>query len=105
MAKNPEVTYSSVKDLAVTSDFARLTVKRIRERVIEFLLFLAALSSIAITVGIVGVLLYESQQFFEHVSIIDFVTDTQWTVLFADPHYGIMPLVTGTIPVTRSSRL
>jgi phosphate transport system permease protein len=97
MAKNPEVTYSSVKDLAVTSDFARLTVKRVRERIIEFLLFLAALSSIAITVGIVGVLLYESEQFFEHVSIIDFLTDTQWTVLFADPHYGIMPLVTGTI--------
>lgn len=97
MAKNPEVTYSSVRDLAVGANFARLTVKRVRERVIEFLLFLAALSSIAITVGIVGVLLYESEQFFKHVSIIDFVTDTQWTVLFADPHYGIMPLVTGTI--------
>jgi phosphate transport system permease protein len=97
MAKEPDVTYSSIRNVAVGSDFARVTVQRIRERVIEFFLFLAALSSIAVTVGIVGVLLYESEQFFEHVSIIDFLTDTEWTVLFADPHYGIMPLVTGTI--------
>jgi phosphate transport system permease protein len=47
-------------------------------------------------VGIVGILLYESFTFFEHVSIVEFLTDTQWTVLFANPHYGIMPLVTGT---------
>ena len=64
---------------------------------IEILLFLAALSSVAITVGIVGVLVFESLQFFRHVSIAEFLTDTEWTVLFADPHYGIMPLVTGTL--------
>ncbi|HEU4345472.1 MAG TPA: phosphate ABC transporter permease subunit PstC [Candidatus Binatia bacterium] len=97
MAKNPEITYSTGKDLAAESVFGRVTWQRLRERVIEFLLFLAALSSIAITLGIVGILLYESQQFFEHVSVVEFLTDTQWTVLFADPHYGIMPLVTGTI--------
>jgi len=71
--------------------------RRLRERIIEVGLFLAALSSVAITVGIVGILLYESIQFFEDVSIIDFLTDTQWTVLFANPRYGIMPLVTGTL--------
>lgn len=72
-------------------------LQRARERVIEILLLLAALSSVAITVGIVGVLVFESLQFFEHVSIVEFLTDTQWTVLFADPHYGIMPLVSGTL--------
>ena len=61
------------------------------------MLFLAAISSIAITLGIVGILIYESEQFFTHVSIVDFLTDTQWTVLFADPRYGILPLVTGTL--------
>lgn len=66
------------------------------ERAIEALLFLSALSSIGITVGIVGILLYESLIFFQQVSILEFLTDTQWTVLFANPHYGIMPLVTGT---------
>jgi phosphate transport system permease protein len=76
---------------------AGLSVRRLGERVIEALLFLSALSSVGITVGIVAILLYESFAFFKQVSIIDFLTDTQWTVLFSDPHYGIMPLVTGTV--------
>jgi len=77
--------------------FARSPARRVREKLIEALLFLSALSSIGITVGIVAILLYESFAFFQHVSVIDFLTDTQWTVLFSDPHYGIMPLVTGTV--------
>jgi len=76
---------------------ARSSVRRLGERVIEALLFLSALSSVGITVGIVAILLYESFAFFKQVSIIDFLTDTQWTALFSDPHYGIMPLVTGTV--------
>ena len=71
-------------------------MRRSGEKAVEVLLFLSALSSIGITVGIVGILLYESFIFFKQVSVIDFLTDKQWTVLFADPHYGIMPLVTGT---------
>lgn len=73
------------------------TRRRYGERAIESLMFLCALSSVAITVGIVWVLLFESWHFFENVSLIDFLTDTQWTVLFENPHYGIMPLVTGTL--------
>ena len=71
--------------------------QKIRERAIEFILFLCALSSVAITLGIVWVLLYESWHFFANVSIVEFLTDTQWTVLFENPRYGIMPLVTGTL--------
>ncbi|MET0585132.1 MAG: phosphate ABC transporter permease subunit PstC [Candidatus Binatia bacterium] len=74
-----------------------LTARKIRERLIEFAMFLCALSSVAITVGIVWVLLFESWQFFSHVSIINFLTDTEWTVLFENPRYGILPLVTGTV--------
>jgi phosphate transport system permease protein len=73
------------------------TWQRVRERIIEFAMFLAALSSIAITVGIVSILLLESWHFFESVSIVEFLTDTQWTVLFENPRYGIMPLVAGTV--------
>lgn len=69
---------------------------RIKERAIEGLLFLAALSSIAITLGIVSILVYESWNFFRHVSLVEFLTDTQWTVMFVNPRYGIMPLVAGT---------
>ena len=81
---------------AVRELFARRTRRRLAERAIEVLLFLSALSSIGITGGIVGILIYESLAFFQHVSIAEFLTDTQWTVLFANPHYGIMPLVAGT---------
>ena len=71
-----------------------------RERFIESVLFLAAFSSVAITVGIVVTLVYESSAFFRHVSVVDFLTDTLWTPVFADPHFGILPLVTGTLVTT-----
>ena len=71
-----------------------------QERAIESALLLAAVFSVAITVGIVGVLIYESLKFFGRVSLIDFLTDRQWTPLFADAHYGILPLVAGTLVTT-----
>lgn len=71
-----------------------------RERLIESLLFFAAFSSVAITLGIVGTLIYESATFFGHVSLVEFFTDTLWTPLFADPRFGILPLVTGTLVTT-----
>ena len=72
----------------------------IKERLIEALLFLAALSSVLITLGIVGTLVYESVTFFAHVSLKEFVTDTMWTPLFAAPRFGILPLVAGTLVTT-----
>ncbi len=86
------------------SRFAHRRLRHLRERFIEFLLFLAALSSVAITVAIMVILVRESLGFFEHVSLVDFLTDTQWTPLFDDAHYGIMPLVSGTL-VTASVAL
>ena len=80
-----------------SSRFAHRRMRYVRERIIESLLFLAAFSSVAITVAIVVILVRESLGFFEHVSIVDFLTDTQWTPLFDDAHYGIMPLVAGTL--------
>lgn len=73
---------------------------RLKEKGIEWLLLLAALTSVAITIGIVGVLAYESIQLFRQVSLMDFLTDRQWTPLFAEPHYGILPLVSGTLVTT-----
>lgn len=74
--------------------------RRPGERVIEAALLVAALSSIGITLGIVGVLLYESAVFFRSVPVREFLTDTQWTPLFADAHYGILPLLAGTFTTT-----
>lgn len=98
MANQTQADYAAPKDLTtwIRTVFSRRSRRHVGERAVEFLLFLAALSSVAITVGIVGVLVYESALFFKHVSIIEFLTDTRWTVLFANPRYGIMPLVAGT---------
>jgi phosphate transport system permease protein len=68
-----------------------------REKIIEGLLLLSATVSILTTAGILWVLISESSVFFTKVSIWDFLTDTQWTPLFADKHFGIMPLVAGTM--------
>lgn len=73
---------------------------RRKEKIIEGLLAAAAIITILTTAGIVWVLLSESVGFFRRVSIIDFFTDTEWTPLFADKHYGILPLVTGTLLTT-----
>jgi phosphate transport system permease protein len=76
---------------------ARRRSRIVRERVIESLLFLAALVSVFTTVGIVYILLKESVVFFQHVSLLDFLTDRQWTPLFDDAHFGIMVLLSGTL--------
>jgi phosphate transport system permease protein len=69
----------------------------LHERFIEMLLFMAALLSVFIMFAIVAMLVKESYVFFQHVSIWEFLTDTQWTPLFDDAHYGILPLVSGTL--------
>ena len=71
-----------------------------RDRVIETLLLAAGLVAVFTTLAIVAILLIESSAFFEHVSLKEFLTDTMWTPLFADAHYGILPLVAGTLTTT-----
>jgi len=71
--------------------------RRIVEWLIEGALVLSALSAVFITIAIVFVLLNESLAFFRHVSIIEFLTDTQWTIMFEEKHYGIAPLLAGTL--------
>ena len=73
---------------------------KIKERAIEGILLLSALSSIFITLSIVFILFYEGSGFFRDVSIWEFLTGTQWTPLFAQPKFGILPLVSGTLLVT-----
>lgn len=82
---------------AVSPRLARRALRHARERAIEALLFCAALVSVAVTTGIVVILVSESLAFFEHVSLWRFLTDTQWTPLFSDAHYGILPLLSGTL--------
>jgi len=79
---------------------ARLASRRarmLRERAIEAVLFLAALVSVFTTIGIVYILIKESVVFFAQVPIVSFLTDTQWTPLFDDAHFGIAVLLSGTL--------
>ncbi len=80
--------------------FAHKALRHWGERLIEGALFLAAFSAVAVTVAIVGILFYESLSFFEHVPLRDFLTDTQWTIMFSDKHFGVAPLLAGTLTTT-----
>jgi phosphate transport system permease protein len=71
-----------------------------KERLIEFTLMMAGLVAVFTTVAITIILVYESIGFFELVSVWDFMTGTVWTPLFANPSYGILPLISATITVT-----
>ncbi len=79
---------------------AGLGFRKARDRVVESFLLAAALVAVFTTLAIVVVLVRESLPFFDHVSLSDFLTDTMWTPLFAEPRYGILPLVAGTLVTT-----
>jgi phosphate transport system permease protein len=74
--------------------------RKLIEAAIERLLFLCAAASVLVTAGIIAVLLVETLGFFSEVSLIDFLTDTEWTPLFSQQHFGILPLVSGTVLVS-----
>ncbi len=74
--------------------------RKIKELAIESILFLSAFFSVFITISIVVILAYESFGFFKEVSVVEFLTGTVWTPLFAEPKFGILPLVSGTLLIT-----
>ena len=67
------------------------------ERVIEVLLFAAAALGVLTTVGIVIVLVIQTIEFFLIVSPIEFLTGTRWSALIQPNHWGVIPLVNGTL--------
>lgn len=72
-------------------------MKRTKELVIERVLLGSALITIAVTVGIIVVLTSGALSFFAEVPLVEFLTDTQWTPLFTDKNFGILPLLSGTL--------
>ncbi|CAM8376605.1 phosphate ABC transporter permease subunit PstC [Candidatus Methylopumilus planktonicus] len=85
------------KDPPISKRLAKNIKRNFVERVIEIILMSAALASTFITLGIVYILVTEASGFFEEVSIIEFLTSRQWTPLFEDAHFGILPLISGTL--------
>ena len=73
--------------------------RMLTERAVHGVRFAAAAISVLTTAGIVFTLLGETIQFFRDVSIFEFLTGTRWTPLFASQHFGVLPLVNGTLAV------
>ena len=82
------------------ADVLGVARKRRGEQVIKGLLFLAALLSVLTTFGIVVSLIEGTVEFFGEVGVADFLFGTEWSPLFADPQFGVLPLVTGTLLIT-----
>lgn len=73
---------------------------RAKEKLIEIVMMCCSLVTVLTTISIILVLSIDTVKFFSEVSIIDFFTDTQWTPLFEDKHFGILPLLAGTLLTT-----
>ncbi|MFO1043911.1 MAG: phosphate ABC transporter permease subunit PstC [Planctomycetaceae bacterium] len=87
---------------------------RLREEVIRCLLFGCALLSVLTTLAIIFVLVTETligipphTSFFQEVSLSEFFLGTEWTPNFSaeQAHYGVAPLVCGTLLITGVSGL
>ena len=97
---------ASVDTLGPESGFGRAGAKTLRtfvERTVYTVLLLCAFISIFTTIGIVIVLFTESIKFFGEVPVREFLTETEWTPLMYEPHYGILPLLCGTALVAFGS--
>jgi phosphate transport system permease protein len=79
--------------------------RRIGEDVVKGVLFVCALISVATTVGIVIALFVPAFEFFQEIPIKDFLTGKDWSPLFEPAHFGVQPLVAGTLLVTAIASL
>ena len=71
--------------------------RNLRERAIKLVLAACAALSVATTIGIVLSLTFEAVEFFRAVPIGEFLTSTRWSPTFADPHFGMLPLLGATL--------
>lgn len=86
-------------------DLGHKASRRWGERVIALLLFGCGLISVLTTVGIVVVLVTESAGFFREIPIAEFLTGTRWSPMYAEQHFGILPLLNGTLLIAAGSML
>jgi phosphate transport system permease protein len=96
------MTESQAAAGSTSLDPAALSFKKnrnLKEQVIGAVLFFCAAASTLVTVGIVVVLLRETLSFFAEVSIVEFLTNTQWTPQYTEKNFGILPLAAGSLLV------
>lgn len=76
-----------------------------RETAIGWALFVCAALSTLVTAGIVLLLLRETVGFFSRVSLLEYLTTTQWTPQFREQHFGILPLAAGTFLIAAGAAI
>lgn len=75
--------------------------KKIIEKLVPIVLFLAAALSVLTTFGIIFTLIFETFEFFTRVSITDYIFGKEWLPFSGkEPLYGVLPLILGTFKVT-----
>lgn len=74
----------------------RVTRPRYGERIVLWLLRIAAILTIVITFSILAALLVPSIEFFAEVPVWEFLFGTRWAPRFADSSFGVLPLVSAT---------
>ncbi len=88
---------NKLKDPPISKRLAKNIRRNFIERLIEVILMMAALTAVFITLAIVYILTTEASTFFKDANMVEFLTGKEWSPLFENPHYGILPLVTGTL--------
>lgn len=73
---------------------------RYGEKLIKGILGACAFVSAITTVAIVVSLLSPTLEFFGEVPVGDFLFGTEWAPTYADPTFGVLPIVVGTISTT-----
>ncbi|WP_255170883.1 phosphate ABC transporter permease subunit PstC [Natrononativus amylolyticus] len=70
---------------------------------IRYVFFSCALVTVLTTLAIILVLVQGSVEFFRHVSIVEYVTGTEWSPVIRPQSYGVLPLIWGTLLITVGS--
>jgi phosphate transport system permease protein len=89
-----------VSSAELSAPALRASRRRYGEDFVKVLLALCALVSVATTVGIVVALLLPALEFFEEISVVDYLTGKEWAPLFEPARFGVLPLIAGTFVVT-----
>lgn len=90
----------SQQAIPLKSSLQRKFQRRLGEEAIRILLLAAAALSIFTTAGIIGVLIFETFEFFAEVSPLEFLTGGTWMPLFNPPKFGVLPLVAATVEIS-----
>jgi phosphate transport system permease protein len=79
--------------------------RTLKERAIAAALFTCAAASTLVTIGVIAVLLGETIAFFREVSLVEFLTSTRWEPMFREQHFGVLPLLSGSVLIAAGAGL